>query len=123
MPNPGIVYGLLRDIAAAGKIAQAAKHCHLEVHNFDRSQGLLEHSRLRRPLLMIVDWDGCEAEGYKVLKEIRQNADLNGVAVIGFVSGQKLALREEAQRAGCHRVYHKTEFMKDLELIMARYQS
>lgn len=117
-----IVYGLLRDLTAAEKIAKAAKNCRLEVHNFDRSQGLLDHSRLRKPLLIIVDWDACEAEGYKVLKEIKQNADLNGVAVIGFVSGQKLALREEAQRAGCHRVYHKTEFMKDLELILARYQ-
>lgn len=117
----GVVYGLLKDLFMATKIAQAAKHCHLSVHNFDQSEPLVGHLRQRKPIVVILDWDACESEAYKVLKEMQQNADFKSVAAIGYVSGAKTALREEAQRAGCHRVYHKTEFVHELDLILARY--
>src|SRR5436190_11657756 len=80
----GAVLGLVSNILFATKIAQAAKHCHLSVHNFDRAQPLVEHAKEKPPLLVILDWDGCEAEAYKVLKEIQANADLKTVAAIGY---------------------------------------
>ena len=43
-------------------------------------------------------------------------------AAIGTISaGTKNPVREEAQRAGCHRVYTRTEFLKEIDLILARY--
>ena len=117
----GAVYGLVKDILVATKIAQAGKHCHLAVHNFDKAEPLVAHTKEKKPILIILDWDACEAEAFKVLKEIQGNADLKGVPSIGYISQSKSAVREEAQRAGCHRVYTKTEFMHDLENILARY--
>jgi len=127
-PPPGIrkggaVYGLVSNLLAAAKMAQAAKRCHLDIHNFDKAAPLLERAKQKRPSLVIVDWDGCEAEGFKVLKELAQNADLKGVPVAGYVSQAKASVKEEAQRAGCHRVYPKTEFMKSIETLLARYAS
>jgi DNA-binding NtrC family response regulator len=116
----GSVYGLLKDISMATKIAKAAKHCRLIVHNFDRSESLIKHLQERRPVVIILDWDSCESEAYKVLKEIAHNADFKSIMSIGFVSGTKPQVREEAQRAGCFRVYHKTEFLNELEGILAR---
>ena len=74
-----------------------------------------------KPVVVILDWDGCEAEAFKFLKELSENADLKDIATIGCLSGEKLNLKEEAQRAGCHRVYTRTDFSQDLEIIMARY--
>lgn len=116
----GFVYGLLRDITIAAKIAQAAKTANLSTHNFDRAEALMACARDRKPKLIILDWDVCEAEAFKVLKEMNQNADLKGVTNVGYVSGKKATLMEEARRAGCHRVYQKTEFMRELPIITAR---
>lgn len=116
----GIVYGLLKDIHVATKIAQAAKVANLNTHNFDRAEALMTRAKELKPRLVILDWDACEAEAFKVLKEMNQNADLKGVTNVGYLSGAKPVLMEEARRAGCHRVYQKTEFMKELPIITAR---
>jgi hypothetical protein len=117
----GIIYGLVRDLLVATKIAQAAKHCHLAVHNFDRAEPLVAHAKNHKPALVILDWDGCEAEAFKVLKEMNGNADLKMVPNVGYLSQSKSMVRDEARQAGCHRVYTKTEFMHDLETLVARY--
>ncbi len=120
-PHGGIICGLLSNILAATRVAKAAKHHQFGVHNFDKSDALLKQMKEKRPSLVILDWDGCEAESFKFLNELRKSADLKGVGVIGFASGAKQALKEEAQRAGCQRVYSKTEFMNQLEDLVARW--
>lgn len=117
----GTVYGLVKDILVATRIAQACKHSRLAVHNFDRADALVAHAKNQMPLLVILDWDGCEAEAFKVLKEMMGNADLKRVPNLGYLSQSKQMVRDEARRAGCHRVYTKTEFMHDLEVLIARY--
>ena len=123
IPHSGIVYGLLRDILIATKIAQSAKHAHLSVHHFNEAAPLIEHVRKKIPCVIILDWDVCEAESYKVLKELKQSADFKGVPVVGYVSQSKRAIQAEAQRAGCDRVYFKSEFMKQLDDLWVRYAS
>ena len=124
IPGPqhgGAVFGLVSNIFLATKIAQAAKHCHLAVHNFDKAEPLLLHAKSKLPRLVILDWDGCEAESFKFLKELSQSADLKSVPVIGYLSTSKINIKEEARRAGCLRVYGKSEFMRDLDELLARY--
>lgn len=118
----GIVFGLSANLMIAAKIAKSARICRLAVHNFDHAEALIGHLRRQRPVLIVMDWDSCEAEAFKVLKELRENAEFKGVAAVGTISaGTKNPVREEAQRAGCHRVYTKTEFLRDMDLILARY--
>ena len=117
----GVVYGLLSNILAATRLAKAAKHHQFGVHNFDKAEPLIKQMRAERPKLVILDWDGCEAESFKFLNELRRSADLKGVGVIGFASGMKQVLKTEAQMAGCQRVYSKTEFMNQLEDLMGRW--
>ncbi len=115
------VFGLVSDLAMATRIAKAARQCHWGVHNFDQAEALIRHAREKAPVLIILDLDTREAESFKVLKELRSNADVKGVAVIGYISGTRENLKDEARRAGCHRVYGKTELMRDLENLLARY--
>ncbi len=117
----GAVYALVANIMMATRIAQAAKHCHLSIHNFDKAQPLMAHALQKAPILVVLDWDACEAEAFKVLKEMGTNADLKGVPVIGFLSQSKAVVKEEARRAGCHRIYTKTEFQHELEMLLTRY--
>lgn len=117
----GTVYGLVSNLFFAAKIAQAAKHSHMAIHNFDKAQPLLEHAKKKLPALIILDWDGCEAEAFKLLKELRTSADLKGVPTIGYLSHVKADLKAEAQRAGCDRVYAKSEFSRLLDDLLMRY--
>ncbi|MBI3307227.1 MAG: hypothetical protein HYZ84_05425 [Candidatus Omnitrophica bacterium] len=119
----GIIYGLLRDVLMATKIAQSAKHAHLAVHHFDEAAPLLDHVRTKIPSLIILDWDACESEAFKLLKELQQNADFKSVPVVGYVSQSKRATQQEAQRSGCDRVYFKSDFMKHLDDLWVRYAS
>lgn len=117
-----MAFGLSSDVSMATRIAKSAKICQAAVHNFDRSESLIARLKEDKPFLILLDWDTCEAEAFKVLKEIRANADFKRVPVLGFVSsGIKNQVRDEATRAGCHRVYTKTDFLKELDLILARF--
>jgi len=115
------VLGLVSNLLVASKIAVAAKHCHLSVHNSDKSQPLLDHAAEKPPILIILDWETCEAEAFKVLKGLSENADLKSVPTVGFLSQSKADLKDVAQKAGCHRVYTKKEFTQNLEDLMMRY--
>jgi DNA-binding NarL/FixJ family response regulator len=117
-----MIFGLSSNLNIATKLAQSAKICHASVHNFDRAEGLIARLKEDKPLLVAMDLDTREAEAFKVLKELRGNAEFKSIAAVGFVSaGVKTPVREEAQRAGCHRVYTKTEFIRDMDTILARY--
>lgn len=117
----GIVAGLLASISIAEKVAKAAKRCGLVSRNSDKSKPLIDLLISdARIVLILIDWDACEAEAYKLLDDLRGRSDQK-YPVAGFVSLSKSALVSEAQRAGCDRVYIKTEFLTDLDSIIARY--
>lgn len=117
-----LVFGLSANLNMATKLAQSAKICAASSHNFDRAESLITRMKSDKPLLIVLDIDTCEAEAFKVLKELRGNAEFKSVSAVGFVSaGVKTPVKDEAQRAGCHRVYTKTEFIRDMDLIIARY--
>lgn len=120
-PNAGYVVGLISDIYLAGKIAQSARQHGLNVHHFDRGDDLVAFVQGHKTLFIILDWDHREAESFKILKALRDSADLRRVPVIGYLSSAKQELVQEAERAGCDRVYGKTEFNKNLNDFMMRY--
>lgn len=117
----GIVYGLVRDMAAAAQIVKCATRFGLKARNFDRAENLVGNVRAEKPFLVILDFEHCEVEAYKVLKELRENADSKGVPLVGFVTQSRAAVKGEAERAGCDRVYMKTEFGRQLPDFIMRY--
>ena len=119
----GSVYGLISNLVLAAKLAQSAKHCHLGIHNFDKAADLAARAKQKLPILVVLDWEGREAEAFSLLKAFSGDPDLRGVPVIGCVPQEKGALKEEARRAGCLRVYLKSEFHRSLNDILLRYAS
>ncbi len=118
----GAVFTLTGDLSAATKITKSAQACHLDVKHWDRSERLLDALRmLPGNAVVVVDWDTREADGYKVLKAVRETVDFRRASIVGFVSAAKQVLKKEAETAGCLRVYGKTEFFSGLEMIWLRY--
>ena len=115
------VYALVNDMAVAERIVKYAVLLHVTARNFDRAQALIDNARKEKPFLVILDFEKCEAEAFQTLKELHESADLKGVPVIGFATQAKVMVKPEAEKAGCFRVYMKTEFGKELPDLIARY--
>lgn len=113
--------GLVKDLLLATKIAGIARRNHLGIHLCDQADKLMTLIKEYKPFLILFDWDGCEAEAFKALKEIGSLADFKEVVLVGYVSKPKAHLKEEARRAGCERVFGKTEFLMEFEHLLARY--
>ena len=115
------VFALVADMAAATQIAQCAARIHTGVRNFDSAQKLVAQAVNERPFLVILDLEKREAEAFRVLNELHKNADLKGIPVVGFVTQAAGMVKPEAEKAGCFRVYMKTEFVRELPNLIARY--
>ena len=115
------IIGLIRDVLMARKITEKAKQYGLSAQHMDRAEFLVRHVEGRVPILIILDWEGCEPECFKLLKQMTEMADLKKVPVIGFFSKNKQEISEEARRAGCDRLYGKSEFISHLDELLIRY--
>lgn len=115
------VFALVADMAAATQIVKCAAGLHIGVRNFDSAQKLVGQAAVDRPFLVILDLEKCEAEAFRVLNELHKNADLKSTPAVGFVTQAKVMVKPEAEKAGCFRVYMKTEFGRELPDLIARY--
>ncbi|MFA5160104.1 MAG: hypothetical protein WC484_06325 [Candidatus Omnitrophota bacterium] len=115
------VFALVADIAAATRIAKCAAGLHIGAKNFDNTERLVTQAAIERPFLVILDFEKREAEAFRALNELHKNADLQSTPVVGFVTQAKVMVKPEAEKAGCFRVYMKTEFGRELPDLIARY--
>ena len=115
------VFALVADMAAATQIVKCATGLHIGVRNFDSAEKLVVQAALERPFLVILDLEKREVEAFRALNELHKNADLKNVPVVGFVTQAKVMVKPEAEKAGCFRVYMKTEFGRELPDLIARY--
>ena len=115
------VFALVADMSVAMQIVKCAAGLHIGVRNFDRAQKLVEQAAIERPFLVILDLEKCEVEAFAALNELRHHADLKSVPVVGFVTQAKVMVKPEAEKAGCFRIYMKTEFGRELPDLIARY--
>lgn len=115
------VFALVADMVAATQIVKCAAGLHVGVRNFDNAEKLAAQAAMERPFLLILDLEKRESEAFRVLNEWHKNADLKNVPVVGFVTQSKVLVKPEAEKAGCYRVYMKTEFGRELPDLIARY--
>jgi hypothetical protein len=115
------VFALVADIATATQIVKCAAGFHVGVRNFDSAEKLVPQAAIEKPFLVILDFEKREVEAFRVLNELHKNVDLKGIPAMGFVTQAKGMVRPEAEKAGCFRVYMKTEFGRELPDLIARY--
>jgi CheY-like chemotaxis protein len=115
------IFALVADMATATQIVKCAAGFHIGVRNFDSAEKLVAQAAIGRPFLVILDLEKREAEAFQTLNELHKNADLKGIPTMGFVTQVKRMVKPEAEKAGCFRVYMKTEFGRELPDLIARY--
>ena len=124
-PKVCSVMALVGGMDLAAKIVKSARLHHLDIRTFDKAEKLLAAALARVPEVVILDFEAREADAFNFLKALRENAvekaGLKKASVVGLVSNTKREVKNEAERAGCLRVYLKTEFLTGLDEIWLRY--
>lgn len=115
------VYALVRDLQLATRIVKLAKAAGLEARTFDTAERLLEASRQREPALVFLDCEALEKEAFRLLEDFRKDELLSKVPRIGYLLQGVGDLKREMRDAGCEQVYAKSQFMKELEMLLVRY--
>ena len=114
------IYILVNDLFFATKIVKSAQAITLEARAFDTADRLLEASRQKEPSLVILDCGGLEKEAFKLLDATRTDEKLSKIPKIGYLSHGARQLEKEMRTAGCNQVYTKSQFTKELDVLIAR---
>ena len=115
------VYMLLNDLFFATKIVKTAQASGIEARAFDSANRLVQAAKEKAPALVMMDCQGLEKEAYQVLREFRSSEELKTMPVIGYLAHVAVDLKREMRDAGCIHVYNKSEFVRELENLLARY--
>jgi CheY-like chemotaxis protein len=111
---------LVSDLMFASRIREAARGGALAVRTLRRPQELLEACVADPPSLVLVDLDDERLQPLDALRLLREDAALQALPVIGFVSHVDGARALAAQAAGCSRVLARSAFVAELPRLLAR---
>jgi len=110
------VLALVDDLFFQAKIMEVARHAGVELSCFTAAEALVAEAQSEAPGLVIVDLNARA----NALGAIEQLAAGNSVPVVAFLSHVQVDLAERARRAGCTEVMPRSQFSRDLPVILAR---
>jgi PleD family two-component response regulator len=114
------VLAVVDDLLFTVKISDAAKRVGLEAEFLKSEQDVLEKAQ-EKPLLIILDLNANSVNPLNLITNIKGNADLKGISLIGFLSHVQGELKQKAQEAGANIVMARSAFSQNLQQILKRH--
>lgn len=109
------------DLFFVSKITETAKHLGIPLV-FARSQDeVIARALTEKPALLIVDLNSTRCHPVETILQIKEDADLRHIPVVGFLSHVQADLKIKATMAGCDRVLPRSLFTTHLPEILAEY--
>lgn len=115
------IYVLVKNLFFATRIVKTAQAAGLPVRCFDEAVKLVGASKTDGPNLVIMDCHGLEKEAFQVLKAFREDPGLSRISKIGYLTHGARDLKMEMEQAGCEHVYTQSEFTRELENLLVKY--
>jgi CheY-like chemotaxis protein len=122
MPGEGNkkILAVLDDLFFTVKINEAAKRARVPVEFVKSAQDALDKARAHPPVI-ILDLNCASLDPLKLIENLKSNAALKGIRLIGYVSHVQAELIQKAREAGCDMVLARSAFSKDLARILKRH--
>lgn len=114
------VLAVLDDLLFTVKINESAKRAGVDVEFLKSNVDVLEKAKLR-PTLIILDLNCSSVEPLKIITELKADADLKRISLLGYVSHVQGELKQEAIDAGCNMVMARSAFSQNLPQILKRH--
>jgi PleD family two-component response regulator len=114
------VLAVVSDLFFSVKITDAAKRAGLAVELVKDPQEVRAKAK-SRPTVIIFDLNFEDAKPLDLIAELKGDAELKGVSLIGYLSHVQGALKQAAQEAGCDMVMARSAFSQNLPQILKRH--
>lgn len=121
MHSPKIL-AVLEDLFFTVKINESAKRAGLPITFVKSGHDVIEQAA-GKPALIIFDLNFAAVEPLKLIAQLKADATLKGVSVIGYVSHVQGELKQAAHEAGCDMVLARSAFSQNLPQILKRHSS
>ena len=122
MPSQGNqkILAVLDDLFFTVKIDEAAKRAGVPVEFVKSAKDALDQARAH-PRMIILDLNCAGLDPLKLIEDLKSNAALKRIRLIGYVSHVQAELIQKARAAGCDMVLARSAFSKDLPQILKRH--
>jgi len=116
---PHNVIAAVDDIFFAAKIRAVAEHLGVDVRFAKSASAAIEAARADEASVVVVDLHSQQCQPLELARQLKADANLHSVTLIGFFSHVETALQEAAEAAGYDRVMPRSAFTKNLAQILS----
>jgi CheY-like chemotaxis protein len=103
----------------ASKIRAVAEHLGLNVRFARTVTAALEAARANRPSVIVADLHSQRCQPLELARELKADAKLRSISLVGFFSHVDTALATAAKEAGYDRVMPRSAFTNNLAEILS----
>ena len=114
-----MIIAAVDDLLFSSKIRSVAKPLGVETVFARTPDAVLAEARARKPALVVLDLDAGRVRPLEALAALRQDAELAGVRVVGFVAHVRADLVSAARAAGANEVMARSAFVNALPDLVA----
>jgi len=112
------VFAVVDDLFFIGKLAGTAKQVGATLQTTSAAKFSLDTLRQVKPALVIFDLNAASASAVELIRQLKADAELGAVPVIGFFSHVQVELMRAAEEAGCDEVMPRSKFTATLPEIL-----
>ena len=117
---PPHVLACVDDLFFQVKISDAARQSGMRVTAVSSEEAALEQAKCS-PALAIVDLNVRGTDPLRLIRELKAMPEMNGVAMVAYVSHVQADLIQSAREAGCDVVLARSAFSQNLPRILKEY--
>jgi len=111
------ILAVLDDLFFTVKINEAAKRTGVQVEFVKSAKDALDQAQAHPPVI-ILDLNCGSLDPLKLIEDLKSDAALSGIRLVGYVSHVQAELIQKAREAGCDMVLARSAFSKDLPRIL-----
>jgi CheY-like chemotaxis protein len=112
------VIAAVDDLFFAAKIRAVADHLGVQVRFAKSAAAVIEAAQAEAASVIVVDLHSQKCEPLELARQLKSDAKLRSVTLIGFFSHVETALQQAATAAGYDRVLPRSAFTNNLARIL-----
>ena len=113
------VIAAVDDMFFAAKIRAVAEHLGVNVRFAKSASAVMETARAENVSLVLVDLHSQKLQPLELAPQLKADAKLNSMTLVGFFSHVETELQQAAEAAGYDRVMPRSAFTRSLPQILS----
>ena len=113
------VIAAVDDMFFAAKIRAVAEHLGVNLRFAKSASAVMETARAGNVSLVLVDLHSQKLQPLELARQLKADAKLNSITLVGFFSHVETELQQAAQAAGYDRVMPRSAFTRNLPQILS----